>query len=162
MTIADCPLARQWIDWDIDTQKRFRLRGVEERRLAIEAREARRGKQVRRIVAEWEVAADDASREAPPDDIDFEPGSPRHLHAQFDVESNLVHVDYVAAEFVSPPRRYVEIRIFVRGLLAGRGGTSSSAMGASENADLPALALIGSELLLGVWDDRSVVLWDRL
>ncbi len=162
MTIADCPLARQWLDWDVDTEKRFRLHGTEERRLAVEAREARRGKQVRRIAAEWEVADDDASREAPPADIDFEPGSPRHLHAQFDVDNNLVHVDYVAAEFVSPPRRYVEIRVFVRGLLAGRGGASSSAMGSSESADLPALALIGSDLLLGVWDDRSIVLWQRL
>jgi hypothetical protein len=162
MEIADCPLARQCIDWDVDTEKRFRLSGVEERRLAVEAREARRGKQIRRIQAKWQVAADDATRETPPDDIDFARGSPRHLHAQFEVEGNLVHVDYVEAEFTSPPRRYLEIRIFVRGLLAGRGGASSSASGAADSSELPALALIGSELLLGVWEDRSIVLWDRL
>jgi hypothetical protein len=162
MAIADCPLGGQWIDWDIDTDKRFRLHAVDERRLATEARESRRGKQIRRIQAEWEVAADDITRQAPPDDIDFAQGSPRHLHAQFNVETNLVHVDYVLAEFTSPPRRYVEIRIFVRGLLAGRGGASSSGMGYSASAELPALALIGTELLLGVWDDRSIVLWKRL
>jgi hypothetical protein len=162
MTIADCPLARQWMEWDVDTERRFRLGGTEERRLANEAREARRGKQLRRILAEWEVAEDDASRAAPPEDIDFEPGFPQHLHAQFDIDTNLVHVDYVAAEFVSPPRRYVEIRIYVRGLLAGRGGASSTSMGYAESAELPALALIGSELLLGVWDDRSIILWQRL
>jgi len=162
MAIADCPLGGQWIDWDIDTDKRFRLHAVDERRLATEAREARRGKQIRRIRVEWEVAADDITRQAPPDDIDFAKGSPRHLHAQFDVETNLVHVDYISAEFTSPPRRYVEIRIFVRGLLAGRGGSSTSYRGSGESADLPALALIGSELLLGVWDDRSIILWKRL
>ncbi len=162
MRISDCPLARQWMDWDVDTEKRFRLQGADERRQAVEAREARRGKQVRRIRAEWEVAEDDASRGAPPEDIDFEPGFPHHLHAQFDVETNLVHVDYVEAEFVSPPRRYVEIRIYVRGLLAGRGGSSSTSMGYAESAELPALALIGTELVLGVWDDRSIVLWQRL
>ncbi len=161
MEIADCPLAHEWIDWDVDTEKRFRLSGVDQRRLATEARESRRGKQIRRIRAEWQVAADDVTREAPPEDIDYARGSPRHLHAQFEVESNLVHVDHVAAEFTSPARRFVEIRIFVRGLLAGRGGTSSSASGA-ESSEMPALALIGSELLLGVWEDRSIVLWDRL
>ncbi len=162
MEIADCPLAHQWIDWDVDTDRRFRLSGVEERRLANEARESRRGKQIRRIQAAWQVATDDVTRAAPPDDIDFAQGSPRHLHAQFAVETNLVHVDYVTAEFTSPSRRYVEIRIFVRGLLAGRGGSSSTATGASTSSELPALALIGSELLLGVWEDRSIVLWDRL
>ncbi len=162
MEIADCPLAHQWIDWDVDTEKRFRLSGVEERRLAVEARESRRGKQVRRIQANWQVASDDVTRAAPPDDIDFARGSPRHLHAQFEVDSSLVHVDYVAAEFTSPARRYVEIRIFVRGLLSGRGGASSSASGAAESSELPALALVGTELLLGVWEDRSIVLWDRL
>jgi hypothetical protein len=162
MEIVDCPLGHQWIDWDVDTEKRFRLSGAEERRLATEARESRRGKQIRRIHAEWQVAADDVTLAAPPDDIDFARGSPRHLHAQFEVETNLVHVDYVAAEFASPVRRYVEIRIFVRGLLAGRGGASTSYRGSGESADLPALALIGSELLLGVWEDRSIILWDRL
>jgi hypothetical protein len=106
---------------------------------------------------DWELARDDAafdpmtSTESGQPDWKYSEGSPRHLHAETVIDGARIHVDWVYARKHGPGRSLTEIRIFVDGRLAGRGGQCGCALGFGKD-DLPAVALLGGGKALTVDD----------
>jgi hypothetical protein len=86
----------------------------------------------------------------PLEEPDLVPGSPRHRHATFDIDGHRVHVDWLAARRSKPTFAFIEYRVFVDGLLAGRGGRAQVGVGAPSNR--PARALLDDTQLLMVSD----------
>jgi hypothetical protein len=75
------------------------------------------------------------------------------------VDENAVHVDWVCVQKGGPGRFFIEIRIFVNDILAGRSSAGGAAYGGGSNG--PAVALMGSDKLLLVTEEREIVLWKR-
>ena len=156
-TIHECPLGREWRRWDMFNSPRYHT-VPDDARPAVDA--ARRAKPLRHlgvVPLPWETAEDDASyvpmtaAESGEPEGRWEKGSPRHLHAEADVDGRRVHVDWTHAHKHGPGRTITEIRIFVDGRLAGRGGRCGCSLGVGGD-DLPAVALIGSGRALSVDD----------
>ena len=91
------------------------------------------------------------SAESGQPDWKYSEGSPRHLHAETVIDGARIHVDWVYARKHGPGRSITEIRIFVDGRLAGRGGQCGCALGFGKD-DLPAVALLGGGKALTVDD----------
>ncbi len=81
------------------------------------------------IEAEWQVAGDDHSQETPAEDAHLFPGFPCHIHAEFEVGGQRVHIDRTWANLWGPGRLKVEWHIFVDGVLAGFGGELGCSLG---------------------------------
>jgi hypothetical protein len=84
-------------------------------------------------------------------DWKYSKGSPRLLHAETVIGGAHIHVDWAYARKHGPGRSITEIRIFVDGSLAGRGGQCGCALGFGKG-DLPAVALLGGGKALTVDD----------
>jgi hypothetical protein len=157
LTIRACPLGREWRRWDMFNSPRYHA-VPDDARPAVDA--AKKTKPIRHIgllALSWETAEDDASHvpmtsaESGEPEWRWETGSPRHRHAEADVDGRRVHVDWTHAHKHGPGRTITEIRIFVDGRLAGRGGRCGCSLGVGGD-DLPAVALIGSGRALSVDD----------
>jgi len=157
VTIRACPLGRQWRRWDMFNSPRYHA-VPDGARPAVDA--AAHSKPVRHLgllPLSWETAEDDAAfvpmttAESGEPEWRWEKGSPRHLHAEADLDGRRVHVDWTHAHKHGPGRTITEIRIFVDGRLEGRGGRCGCSLGVGGN-DLPAVALIGSGRALSVDD----------
>jgi len=153
-TIASCQLGETWRLWDLFGSD-YRELSAEEHRTCVAARRllpvATRGP----LLLDWEVARDDARfrpmtpEESGQPDWKFSPESPSHVHAETVVDGHAVHVDWLHAWKFGPGRKYHEIRVFVNGRLAGRGGRCACSLGFGGN-DLPAVAAIGQSAAITV------------
>ena len=76
-------------------------------------------------------------------------GYPRHRHGETSINSHVVHIDVVDIRKDGPGRSIREVRIFVDGELAGRGGACGCSLGFG-GADLPAVGRIGCDAVLTV------------
>jgi len=158
--VTSCPLDSSWRLWDMfNTQKYWEVPGDAQR--IIEAASAATPSSHLGLVAlDWEMARDDAAfvpmtgAESGQPDWKFSEGSPRHVHAEALIDGACIHVDWVYARKHGPGRSITEIRIFVDGRLAGRGGRCGCALGFGRG-DLPAVALLGGGRALTVDDVTS-------
>lgn len=119
------------------------------------------------LFLDWEVAQDDARfrpmtpAESGQADWKFSPASPSHVHAEAVVDGHPVHIDWLHAWKFGPGRTYNEVRVYVNGRLAGRGGRCACSLGFGGN-DLPAVAAIGQNAAITVSlesNGPSVELW---
>lgn len=157
MTIQECPLKEDWDKWDMFNPKtRFNvLKTQEEIDIHTRARAAKRGELLETIPLSWEVAADDLS--LLPENAS-EP--PIHRHTEVEIAGERVHLDYIRRTKSGPGRTFNEIRIFINGQFAGRGGGGSTSLGGG-GSDMPAVALIGEDKLLTTGGEE-IKLWSRL
>jgi len=102
---------------------------------------ARRGAVTQVIVPTWEIAEDDQSGGTPADDSHLSGGYPCHLHTQFEVNGQSVHIDRTWANLWGPGRSKVEWHIFVDGRLAGVVGKLGCSLGFTMSIE-PAVALL--------------------
>ena len=72
-----------------------------------------------------------------------------HIHAETTIGERQVHIDLVKIIRGGPGRSVTEVRIFVDGELAGRGGSCGCSLGGGGD-DLPAVALISQSSVLSV------------
>lgn len=161
MTVHNCPLGSEWRNWDVFTEARFTVSSPEEKATIAEVRKAKWGEKLREIEVVWETAPDDASYQPAPEDAHFSEGSPSHVHTEFQIDDQLIHIDRLHADKLCPGRSYTEFRIFVNGRLAGRGGSAGSSLGGG-GSDLPAVALVGTDKVLTVDRQEVITLWKRL
>ncbi len=157
-SITSCPLDPAWRHVDVfDPARRHDCIPPEAMRRVLEARRAPAGRNnPQTLDLVWELAVDDASVALLTDDTrSFDPGTPSHVHAECMVAAHHVHIDATAARLWGPGRSWLEIRIFVDGQLAGRGGSSGCSLGAGIGTDLPAVGRVGSTRLLVVDDARQ-------
>jgi hypothetical protein len=154
-------MGSEWREWDLATEARFRVSDPKARAAIAEAQRAERGQQLRQIEVPWVVALDDASYQPPPESSHFFDGSPSHVHTEFEVEGDRVHIDRLRANKYAPGRSFTEFRIFVNGELRGRGGSAGSSLEGHGNADLPAVALVGIDTVLTVDRESTITLWRR-
>lgn len=177
LAIHGCPLRPEWRRWDMFNAPRYQV-VPEDAQPAVDA--ARRAEPVRHlglVPLAWEIADDDAAyapmttAESGEPEWRWDKGSPRHLHAETELDGRRVHIDWTHARKHGPGRTITEIRLYVDGRLAGRGGRCGSSLGAG-GSDLPAVALIGDgkavsvddvsggELREGVLPQLVVELWE--
>jgi hypothetical protein len=156
-TIYECPLDLEWRRWDMFNSPRYHTVPDDARPVVEAARRAEPLRHLGLVPLSWETAEDDSSylpmttAESGEPEWRWEKGSPGHLHAEADVDGRRVHVDWTHAHKHGPGRTITEIRIFVDGRLAGRGGSCGCSLGVGGN-DLPAVALISSGRALSVDD----------
>ncbi len=155
-----CPMGSAWREWDLSTPERVHPSDPGDFARVQAARAAVRGMKLEKIEVSWSIASDDARYLRAPRGAHHAEESPSHLHADFTVNGHRVHIDRLSANKHSPGRSYVEIRIFVDGILAGRGGSAGSSLGGGGN-DLPAIALLGDDRALTVDGQMVVTLWER-
>ena len=155
--ITSCPLDRSWRLWDMfNTPKYWDVPDDAQPSLDAAAA-ARPSSHLGLVRLDWELARDDAafepmtSAESGQPDWKYSEGSPRHLHAEAVIDGARVHLDWVYASKHGPGRSITEIRIFVDGRLAGRGGRCGCSLGFGKG-DLPAVALLGGGKALTVDD----------
>lgn len=136
--LVECPLGDGWKKWDMfgPRETDYRLITDEERGRCEAARRPRNLQHRRAVTPRWEFAAG-----CGPDTTN------QLLHAETHIEGRRVHVDYVERHLGGPGRTVSEIRIFVDGLLEGRGGMVGCSLG-SGGGDLPAVARITPSLVL--------------
>ena len=161
MAIQNCPMGRDWRNWDLSTEARFKPSNPEARAAITRARKARQGERLRQVEVVWETAPDDASYQPAPEGSHFLEGSPSHIHTEFEIDGELVHIDRLHVNKFAPGRSYTEFRIFVNGKLAGRGGSAGTSLGGG-GSDLPAVALVGKDKVLTVDKQAIITLWKRL
>jgi hypothetical protein len=155
--ITSCPLDRSWRRWDMfNTPKYWDV--PEDRQRTIDAASAAKpSSHLGLVQLDWELAGDDAafdpmtSAESGQPDWKYSEGSPRHLHAETVIDGARIHIDWAYARKHGPGRSITEIRIFVDGQLAGRGGQCGCTLGFGKD-DLPAVALLGGGKVLTVDD----------
>lgn len=155
-----CPMGSAWRDWDLSTPERFHPSDPDDFAQVQAARAAVRGRALDTIAVSWSIAPDDARTLRAPQGTQHAKESPSHLHAELTVDGHRVHIDRLSANKHSPGRSYKEIRIFVDGILAGRGGSAGSSAGGG-GSDLPAIALPGDDRVLTVDGQMVVTLWER-
>jgi hypothetical protein len=102
----------------------------------------------------WETAFDYNRRRDGDIGLDDQLQAARHVHVSFELAGHHAHVDCVHANRGGPRSAFMEIRIFVDGELAGRGGTMGCSLGVSSNS-LPAVALVGDRHGLVVSGDTT-------
>jgi hypothetical protein len=143
--IPDCPLGSCWRDWDMfgTLDKYFRFVSDEQKAQCQEARVRAPSRHLGRIGLEWEATW-------------IEPGVGNrkgtfdgHVHAEATIETRLVHIDIVRLTKWGPGRSILEVRIFVDGELAGRGGSAGCSLGFG-GSDLPAVAILSGSTVLSV------------
>ena len=160
--LRSCPMNSDWRAWHAATPDRFRLADPAAQARAVEAMQATRGRRLRQIDVLWERA---------PDDVFYQPeqepnhsfwiGSPSHLHTSFKLGPWRVHIDRLLAERRGPLSIYIEYRIYINGVIAGRGGMAGGPYGCG-NYDLPAAALLGDGRILSVDRDLNIEVWEHL
>jgi hypothetical protein len=158
--VDSCPLDRSWRRWDMfDAPKYWDVPDGMQPSIDA-ARAAEPARHLGLVALAWELARDDASfepmtsAESGQPDWKYEKGSPRHLHAETAIDGARIHVDWAYARKHGPGRSITEIRIFVNGQLAGRGGRCGCSLGFGKG-DLPAVALLGRGRALTVDDMTS-------
>lgn len=132
--IHDCPLVADWKRWDIFVGRDddFRHVAAADQARSDAARQAQPIAHNGRLKLAWCAAADS--------DIGLH--TPDHIHAETTVDEHHVHIDRIERHRYSPGRSLTEVRIFVDGLLQGRGGFVGCSLGAG-GSDLPAIARVG-------------------
>jgi hypothetical protein len=158
--ITGCPMDPSWRSWDVWSPERT-LAGAVDGVVCRQAQAMQHGAKLSEQPVLWEVAPDDAEFHAPAGDAGFVDGSPSHRHAEFAIDGQQVHIDCLVAHKWGPSRFYVEYRIFVDGVLAGRGGESSLPQGGASDRDLPAVALFGQDRVLTVDGHGMLAVWKR-
>lgn len=146
ITPQTCPLAFGWPARL--RQMQFVFSDPAEKAGLIAAHQTELGATLATIAAVWLVAADDHSQETPAYDSHVTPGFPCHIHTEFAVAGQLVHVDRTWANLWGPGRLKAEWHIFVDGALAGFGGEMGCSLGLTI-AIWPAVALLN--------DNRAIV-----
>jgi len=155
--VDSCPLDRSWRRWDMFNTPKYWEVPEDTQRIIDAAGAAEPVRHLGLVVLAWELAPDDASldpmttQESGQPDWKYSKGSPRHLHAETVIDGAHVHVDWTYARKHGPGRSMTDIRIFVDGSLAGRGGQCGCALGFGKG-DLPAVALLGGGKALTVDD----------
>ena len=166
-TITACPMPPDWRTWDMLGTHRFDHVPPDVAAVVAAAKRARPVEHLAVLQPVFEVAADDGSlvpmtpEESGQPEWKFKRGNPRHRHAEFVHSGSLVHVDHLSATKFGPGRSYVEIRIFIDGRLAGRGGRCGISLGGG-GADYPAVALFpnGTAVTVSEIDHAPVIeLW---
>ncbi|MCX6550629.1 MAG: hypothetical protein NTY02_06440 [Acidobacteria bacterium] len=158
--IASCPLDRSWRRWDMFNTPKYWDVPNETQPIIDAASAAEPSSHLGPLALDWELARDDASfepmtsAESGQPDWKYEKSSPRHLHAETVIAGAHIHVDWAYARKHGPGRSITEIRIFVDGRLAGRGGRCGCSLGFGKG-DLPAVALLGGGAALTVDDVTS-------
>jgi hypothetical protein len=169
--IAACPLHSSWRLWSMHSdRRRFNRVSPSEGEVCAEARRAIPRRHRGEVRLAWEAAADDARYlpMTPEESGDVEwryaKGSPSHLHSEAVVNGARIHIDHVKIQTYGPGSVFTEFRIFVNGRLRGRGGSAGCSLGAG-GSDLPAVARVGSGLVLTVddvngFEEPVVELWE--
>jgi hypothetical protein len=135
----DCPLAP---DWPARLRQiLFSFSSPGEEALLQAPRYTKLGARRTISEAEWQVAGDDHSQDAPAADAHLFNGFPCHIHTEFEVSGQLVHIDRTWANLWGPGRLKVEWHIFIDGVLAGFGGQMGCSLGFSQVIS-PAVALL--------------------
>lgn len=158
--IRVCPLGDSWFEWDMFVTAATRLRFVPEgqKERCASARRTIPSVNRGRVKLEWEnphVAGIAPTRSSISD---------RHMHAEVTIGARLVHIDVVRLVKGGPGRSIVEVRVFVDGELAGRGGSVGCSLGGG-GSDLPAVAAVSDSTVLTVHliygrEVPVVELWD--
>jgi hypothetical protein len=143
--IRACPLPAQWIKWDMLSrdEKNYRFVSEEQHARCEQARRTRPLRRLGRVPLKWE-SADGKARPAVMTRL-----REGHIHAETTIATRLVHIDLVEITRGGPGRSITEVRIFVDGQLAGRGGSCGCSLGGGGN-DLPAVAVISGSTVLSV------------
>jgi hypothetical protein len=143
--IGSCPLPAAWTEWDISgqTEKCYRVVSPEQHARCERPRRTSPVRSLGKLPLVWESAD----------------GKPRpaivarlregHVHAETSIGKRLVHIDLVEIVRGGPGRAITELRIFVDGELAGRGGSCGCSLGGG-GSDLPAVAIVGNSRVLAV------------
>jgi hypothetical protein len=72
-----------------------------------------------------------------------------HVHAETTIGTRSIHIDLVEIVRGGSGRAITEVRIFVDGDLAGRGGSCGCSLGGG-GSDAPAVAIVGNSRVLAV------------
>ena len=138
---AACPLAP---DWPARLRPlTFRFADPDQEAFLRAAHQADLGKQLTVIDAQWQVAADDLSHAPSSPEAHRFAGYPCHIHTEFVVDGQRVHLDRTWANLREPGRLKVEWHIFVDGVLAGFGGELGCSLGFTRaTRSGPAVALL--------------------
>jgi hypothetical protein len=146
--IQTCPLDARWRRWDMfgDRADDFRLLDPDDFGRCAAARQAKPVTHIGVVRLDWEAAPDTESRG---ESSRHPAGAPLHFHAEAMVDGVLVHVDLVDVRKEGPGRSIREVRVFVDGTLAGRGGRCGCSLGFG-GGDLPAVARIAPDRVLTV------------
>lgn len=158
--IRSCPMNSDWRNWYSGTPERFRLADPAARRKAAAAQRAPRGRLVRKVLARWERAADDAVYQPERDpQSSVKSGSPSHVHTSFRLGKQRIHIDRMMIERSGPLCMFIEYRIYVDGAVAGRGGICAGPYG-NGNHDLPAVAFLNARRILSVDRNLDIRVWE--
>ena len=132
--VASCPLGDAWTRWDMfgPVANDFRLVPPEGRVRCDDARGCVPRRHRGRLKMRWSAATPLTHGERPD-----------HMHADVTVDGLVVHIDCVHRNLGGPGRAVQEVRIFVDGVLEGRGGSAGCSLGFGGD-DLPAVARVGS------------------
>jgi len=153
-TIETCPLPASWRQWDLFGND-YRQLSADEHRTCGAARRLLPLESYGPLKVDWELARDDARFPAIAPQESGQPkptpskASPTHVHGDLTIDSHAVHIDHLHATKGGPLRGYDEVRIFVDGRLAARGGRCGCSLGFGGD-DLPAVAAIGQNLAIAV------------
>lgn len=126
-----------------DNEKNYRFVSEEQYARCEQARRTRPISCLGRVPLKWESAD---SKPRPAVMTRLREG---HIHAETTIAMRLVHIDLVEITRGGPGRSITEMRIFVDGQLAGRGGSCGCSLGGGGN-DLPAVAVISESTILSV------------
>jgi len=152
--IETCPLPASWQLWDLFGHD-YRQLSADEHRTCAAARLLLPLESHGPLSVDWEVGPGDArypsitAPEPEQPNSTVSRGSPTHVHADLAIDGHAVHIDHLHATRGGPLRGYHEVRIFVDGRLAGRGGRCGCSLGFGGN-DLPAVAAIGQDTAIAV------------
>jgi len=143
--IRSCPLPAGWTEWDIvgDTEKCYRVVSPDQHARCERARHTSPIRSLGRLRLAWE-SADGKPRPATLARL-----REGHVHAETTIGTRLVHIDLVELVRGGPGRAITEVRIFVDGALAGRGGSCGCSLGGG-GSDAPAVAIVGNSRVLAV------------
>jgi hypothetical protein len=129
-----CPLDAGWRLWTMFHNRYDNVSPEDAARIAA-SRNAWTDGIVETLSPRWEIAEDDASRmpmtvgESRDVAWRFKKGSPWHVHTEFPVETDVVHIDICGATRYGPGSFWEETRIHVNGELRGRAGACGCSLG---------------------------------
>ncbi len=117
------------------------------------------------IEVEWHVASDDHSQQAPLPTSLWSAGVQRHIHTEFEVGKQRVHIDgtWAIAPNQGPGRCKEEWYIFIDNVLAGFGGRMACALGLNVTIS-PAVALLRDNwaIVIGVGSEPGQIALRRV
>jgi hypothetical protein len=133
----ECPLDWSWPDWDIFRAPIFSIIPDDDWYRCEAARGLVPVRHLGTVPLSWHGAARG-------DPHASDPSPSRLVHATANLEGHVVHVDWVRNVWDGPGRVINEFRVDVDHLLAGRGGSFGSSLGAAGD-DLPLVARIDAD-----------------